>query len=286
MTSLASARTSSNRALTSVLVFWGGYLATVVSARSLPQLVSPAWSRFGWAAVLTAVMFALSLAMLRRERRTLDDVGIGVGPGTVPRFLAGALIGFATYALNVAVVTALVGGITLAPVSGIDWGSAALTLATLLALSALEELGFRGYPLRTLVPRMGAWPAQVLVAVAFAFTHVVYGWPWDTVVFGVLPSAFLFGAAALASGGLAMPIALHAALNAARWALGESGNTGFFTMAIEQSARARIERIAPVTGIAITLAMAGLLWWWQWRAGDRRGSTSAGSARAQELRSP
>jgi membrane protease YdiL (CAAX protease family) len=147
-------------------------------------------------------------------------------------------------------------------VTSIHWSGVLLTFGTLLALSCMEELGFRGYPLRALVPTLGPWGAQALVAVAFALSHFLYGWSWASVVFGVLPSAFLFGAAALASGGLAMPIGLHMALNVAQWSIGEKESTGFFTQTVDQTARARIEQVAPITGMAVILAMAAVLWWW------------------------
>jgi uncharacterized protein len=245
-----------------VIVFWAAYVA-ILAAASVDLGILPArWSRLGWGIGSSGALFLLTVVMVRREGRTLGDVGVGLGPRSVSRFLLGAVIGFATYALNIAVVATAVGGLSVKPAATIDWSGVALTVGTLLALSCMEELGFRGYPLRTLVPRLGSWTAQSLVAVVFALTHVPYGWSWESIVFGVLPSAFLFSAAALASGGLAMPIGLHMAVNAARWALGEKGSSGFFTMTVDPSASARLERVAPVTGIAITLAMAAMLWWW------------------------
>jgi hypothetical protein len=34
---------------------------------------------------------------------------------------------------------------------------------------------------------------------------------------------------------------------------------------VEESARRRVEGLAPVTGVAITLLTAAALWWWQRR---------------------
>jgi membrane protease YdiL (CAAX protease family) len=255
-------RPTSTRALASVIVFWTAYVAILVGASFDFGILPARWSRLGWGTASSAALFLLTLAMVRREGRTLGDVGIGFGGRSLPLFLLGAVIGFATYALNIAVVATAVGGLHLVPAETIDWSGVALTVGTVLALSCMEELGFRGYPLRTLVPQLGPWTAQALVAVAFALTHLLYDWSLNSIVFGVLPSAFLFSAAALASGGLAMPIGLHMAVNLARWALGEQGSSGFFTMTVDHSARARLERVAPVTGIAITLGMAAMLWWW------------------------
>lgn len=256
------ARPTSGRTLASVIVFWAAYLALLFGSSFASGLLPPPWNRLGWGVVSSAALILLTLAMVRREGRTLGDVGVGIGARSVPRFLVGFVIGLATYALDVAIIAVFVGGLRLVPVTSIDWSGVVLTLGTLLALSCMEELGFRGYPLRTLVPSLGPWAAQALVAVAFALSHILYGWSWASVVMGVLPSAVLFGAAALASGGLAMPIGLHMALNVAQWAIGEKDSAGFFTQTVDQSSRARIEQVAPLTGMAVTLAMAAVLRWW------------------------
>jgi membrane protease YdiL (CAAX protease family) len=254
-------RPTSSRALVSVIAFWAAYLALLFGSSFAAGLLPPRWKQLGWGAVSSAALILLTLAMVRRDGRTLRDVGVGIGARSVPRFLAGFGIGLATYAIDVGVIALFVGGLRLVPVTSIDWGGVALTFATLLALSCMEELGFRGYPLRTLVPSLGQWGAQALVAVAFALSHILYGWSWASVAFGVLPSAVLFGAAALASGGLAMPIGLHMALNVAQWAIGEKESAGLFTQSVDPSTRARIGQVAPMIAVAVTLGMAAVLWW-------------------------
>jgi membrane protease YdiL (CAAX protease family) len=266
VTTRGVARPTPTRAMACVIVFWTVYVAILVGASFDFGILPARWSRLGWGSASSAALFLLTFVMVRREGRTLGDVGIGFGRRSVPLFLVGAVIGFATYALNIAVLATAIGGLHLTTAQTTDWSAVALTVGTVLALASMEELGFRGYPLRTLVPQLGPWAAQALIAVAFALTHLLYNWSWSSIVFGVLPSAFLFSAAALASGGLAMPIGLHMAVNLARWALGEQRSSGFFTMTVDPPASARLERIAPVTGIAITLGMATMLWWWDRRS--------------------
>jgi hypothetical protein len=58
-----------------------------------------------------------------------------------------------------------------------------------------------------------------------------------------------------------MPIGLHLALNVAQWAIGEKESTGVFMQKVDQTTRARVEQMAPMTGMAVTLAMAATLWW-------------------------
>jgi len=43
----------------------------------------------------------------------------------------------------------------------------------LLAAALIEELAFRGFPLRRLADALGAWPATLLLAVAFAAAHLL-----------------------------------------------------------------------------------------------------------------
>jgi uncharacterized protein len=249
------------RVIRRVLLFWTAYSVILVLAAVTNGMIPRPWDRLAWGLVATAVLVPLTIAFARRERDPEQDSGLTVRRGSVARFLVGALIGTATYGLNVAAVSSLTGGLRMerAPV---DPSAVMLTVCMFLALSSMEELGFRGYSLRALVPRIGLWPAQILCAVAFTLTHLAFGWPWQTLVAGVLPSALLFGLTALASGGLAMPIGLHAATNLARWAVGESGTAGLWSMTIDASARERITRIAPVTGIAITLSAALGMWLW------------------------
>ena len=187
--------------------------------------------------------------------------------GTAGRFIAGAGIGFASYGFTVLAVSLAAGPLHFTRSPTPAPGPIGVMACTLLALSAMEELGFRGYPLRTLVRTIGTWRAQGIVAVAFGLSHVAFGWSVQTILLGVVPSALLFGAAALAFRGLAAPIGLHAALNVARWAAGETEAPGFWTLTIDEATSGRVARMAPAIGVAVTLLCALALWRWKARAG-------------------
>jgi hypothetical protein len=254
-------------AIARVVAFWIAYVAILIAA-SIPKsagMVRASSGQLQWGLTSSAALLALTLLILKQERRSPRDIGLDLTRSSVPRSLLGMLVGVATYGLNIVAVAGLVGGLRVVAVPTLDGRVIALGLCTTFVLASMEELGFRGYPLRTLVSRIGFWPAQVIVAVAFACTHIAYGWSWNTVLFGVLPNAFLFGMAALASGGLAMPIGLHMGVNAARHAFGETGAGWFWNITAEDSAGARIARVAPVTGIAITILVTLVLWRWQRR---------------------
>jgi uncharacterized protein len=108
----------------------------------------------------------------------------------------------------------------------------------------------------------------VVTAIAFATFHLLFGWPLETVLVGVLPSGILFGTAAVVSGGLALPIGLHAAVNITMWAVGEKGAPGFVVLSIDPVQAAAAARFSPAIGAAVPLLVGAALWRWYPRADD------------------
>jgi uncharacterized protein len=227
-------------------------------------MVPARWSALVWGAISSIAIFALTLLFLKRENRALSDVGLKAQAASGGRFIAGAVIGLCTYSLIIACTWAIAGPMRVTRTPAPDATVIVLMLGSYLALAVMEELGFRGYPLRTLVRALGPWRAQGVVAAAFCLSHVAFGWPWQAVALGVLPSAILFGVAALAARDLAMAIGLHAAINVARWSVGQTGTPGLWTIAIDGAAAA----LAPAIGFIVTVAIAGALWLWHLRYGS------------------
>jgi membrane protease YdiL (CAAX protease family) len=246
-----------------------GY-ALILYFASYPRMMVPVeWRQFVWGGISSFAILGLTVILLKRERRTASDIGLQPDLGSIRRFAAGVLIGCAIYAVMILAISLIAGPIRVTPVDSPAASLILLTLATYLALSIMEELGFRGYPLRTLVPVTGRWAAQAVVALAFALSHVLYGWSWDTALLGVLPNAILFGVVALVSGGLAMPIGLHAAINVARWAAGETSSPGFWQMGIDTPDSTATSLRAALTGAAVTLLASLVIWSWSTRRGSR-----------------
>jgi uncharacterized protein len=247
------------RTLGRVVVFWGGYLAILLGMAMVKAKAPPQWGQLVWGLTSSVALLPLTLVFLRRDGRRFRDVGLNVGAMTVPRFAAGCLIGLAVYGSNV-LIAAAVGPVHVTRAGAADPGALALVVGTIMALACMEELGFRGYALRTLVPSVGLWPAQAVVAGAFGLCHLAFGWSWANVLLGVVPAALVFGMAAVASRGLAMPVGIHAALNFSQWAAGGTG--GLWTITVDEEARARVGAVAPFTGVAVTLAATAALWRW------------------------
>lgn len=237
-------------------LFWFCYLAILVASAMLKVfLPASAMAReLVWAVTSSVGVLLLTLLFLRWDRRSAADIGLRFERSTVTRFALGAAIGFALYGVHVLVVSAF-GGIRVVG-GGADAKAIVLATATYLALSCMEELGFRGYPLRTLHARFGLWPSQLIVAFAFALSHFAYGWPWLSIVAGVLPGGLLFGMAAIASRGLALPIALHAAWNIATWSAGEKGSPSLWQIVREPGANG----VATVSFVSLFLLAAFAFW--------------------------
>lgn len=241
---------------TRILGFWVGYFAILILTGVAKGMLPPRWGPLAWGALSTALLLVLTLVLLKRERRAPADVGLGIHWGSGGRLGVGIALGLVLYAAILLGDRLLAGPITLTRDPGATFGGVVLTVATYLALAAMEELGFRGYPLRSLVPAMGLWPAQLVVAAAFGLSHLAYGWSWSAILLGVLPSGLLFGFAATRSGGLALPIGIHAGVNLAAWAVGAKEGPGLWTISVEDAVQSRLDLVAPAMGVGLTLLLA------------------------------
>lgn len=245
-----------------VALFLGAYLLVLLAASVPKGMAPPRYADLVWGAVASFALLALTRAVLSREQRSLREVGLAPDARTIGRLLGGAAIGLVVYGATMVLISLTLGPIQL---SAPHWPTAAtwvVNLVSYLALSSMEELGFRGYALHTLARAIGVWPAQLGIALAFGASHLLFGWAWPTIMLGVIPSALLFGVVALRSGGLAMPIGLHAALNLAQWMVGEKDTAGIWTLAVEPTYTARLTTYAPFVGMGVTLLAAILIARW------------------------
>lgn len=235
-------------------LFWVGYIAILMALGALKGMSPPAWRDLAYGISSSAALLAFTAWFVRRERGRLRSAGAALDRGSWLRLAVGMAFGFGLYALIFVLVSLTAGPISLAPApDGASFGRIALVVVSFIALSAMEELGFRGYSLRTLSTALGGESAQIIVAVAFGCSHLLYGWSWQAVLVGVIPSGLLFGAAAAASGGLAFPIGLHAALNLASWSLGMKEAPAIWTVMMPEGSAGRVSGVATWLGLAVTL---------------------------------
>lgn len=162
--------------------------------------------------VVVLVLMALARGLLRREGRSLADLGL-----TVSRSAFGHL------ALGLAGGCLLFGAGTLLLVLclPIEWRlnapllPAAMAGALLLHLvtNACEELGWRGYALYGLLRSVGHWPAQLTVALVAAGFHVLCGWSWQVALVSTTAGSLLFGLVFVRWRSVPAAVGVHAAWN-------------------------------------------------------------------------
>ena len=249
------------RAFGRVLLFLIATEAVLISVVPLAPREPALMHHVSIGAMASLGAFLLTLWFVRWEGLRLGDVGARPDRKSPLRLAVGFLIGLFLVALHTAIVWGA-GHVRWVPSSGVSVLDAALTLAAFVLLSAREELAFHGYPLRRLSTLSGFWTAQFLVVLVFALEHRAGGSSWGQAFFGAGVGCLLFGMAAMATRGLAVPIGLHAAWNFGDWIRGGKGFGGYWTAVVENG----FEDQAMFRGMASYVLVMGFatLAFWQW----------------------
>lgn len=218
----------------------------------------------GWNLVATGTVsslgaFALTFVFLRRDRLRLEDAGAAPRSKGTLHIVAGFVAGLALVALQT-ILLAIFYGVRFERVQTAHFGAILLALSGYLALACREELAFHGYALRRLEQAFGLWGAQLIVAFVFAIEHVIGGVSLVHSIFGAAVGSLLFGMAALATRGLAVPIGMHAAWNFGQWMLGEKDVPGLWHT-VAQTGQDRASSVCYVV-VMITAMLA----FWRWYA--------------------
>lgn len=242
------------KSLLHALAFFLTAAAALVAA-SIASRQFPGWpEEIVIGAVGAFLTLALTAAFLRWDRKSFSDVGLAWDRRTHTRLLIGLAIGFALVAVHVAIV-ANTGEVTWTRNNGIDATEPVVAALGYVLLALREEIAFRGYPLRTLLPTFGAAGAQLMVMAVFVAEHRLGGATWSNAIVGSGLGALVFGMAALATRGIALPLGLHAAWNFGDWMRGGKGGHGLWTMHIEKAHSAHVDELAMMAYAAIMLPM-------------------------------
>jgi membrane protease YdiL (CAAX protease family) len=249
------------RVLGRVVLFMFGCAFVLAAAVPFIPKLPGLWSELCLGGITSLAAFGLTVLFVRWDGVRLEDIGAAPGRQIPLRFLSGLFMGMLLVAIW-ALLSATAGYVRWVRGSDVEISAAVTALFAYIALSCREELGFRGYPLRRLERPLGMWGAQLFVAFVFVVEHRIGGSPWTQAVFGAGIGSLLFGMAAIATRGLAIPIGLHAAWNFGQWTLGLKGQTGLWKGVVEQG----LEERAEVVGMSMYVAVMGLatLAFWLW----------------------
>jgi len=243
-----------------VAIFWVGFAVLLGLTAPVSSAFPGPWQGAFLGTLVSGGTVLLTLVILRKTHWNLKDIGLAFRRDSVSRFLLGMGGGLVLIVLHFAILWLLGGEVSLERVPEVRLTALAVAVCSFIPLAAMEELGFRGYPLRRLEASYGLWVAQTVVALAFAVYHVVGGFPWVTALLGTGMGSLLFGMAAIATRGLAVPIGLHAAWNIGGWSLGEKQFPGLWKIVIEESSRSSAE-MAGMIGYFGVLGLATLGFW-------------------------
>lgn len=253
------------RTMLRVLLFWVACMGVLVIAGVLVPAGGGALALLCTGAIAMAATLVLTAAFLRWDRRPAEAIGIVPDRGTPRRFALGLLAGLTLVGVHTACLS-MHGGVRWVAVSSPPPVMA--TMATVLGYLLLawrEELAFRAYPLRVLDRAAGPAVAQIVVMLLFVVEHRLGGNTWSNALLGAGAGALVFGAAALATRGLALALGLHAGWNLADWARGGKGAGGFWVAEVMPGHAQDVARFA----LAIYLALMGMTWllleWWRRR---------------------
>ena len=268
-------------ALLRAALFWAGYLAFVMASSFALAMLGVGLGRghasagqwcFGFLMTAFAVLWTRFCLRLEGTRQAAASPGI---LSFTMRVCVGLGIGLAIMGCCYLSLPLLVRGLSYAWAGSRSGYAIPASISLFLLLSAAEELGFRGYPMRRLLEAFGVWPTQLIVAVMFCIYHIAIGWDWRNAIAGTVLASFLFGMAALVSPrNLALAIGVHAGVNIATWSIGGQGEAGIWKMVLDPT----LADQAQATGrVAYALfMMLGIFGLWRWgRRKGNRGQTFA-----------
>jgi hypothetical protein len=225
------------------------------------------WSALIVGLIASVCTFALTVLFLRWNKLKLADAGAAPSAGSGFRFVAGLCAGLVLVVMHLCLLLST-GHVTLQRTHDIDLTSTGLALLTYLALSCREELAFHGYALRRLEQPFGLWIAQFIIAIVFGLEHVLGGVSWIHAFSGAAIGSLLFGMAALATRGLAVPIGMHAAWNFGQWVLGGKESPGLWKQVAKPGFASGVELNVSLSYIVVFL-FATLAFWVLYRKAKR-----------------
>jgi hypothetical protein len=195
------------------ILFWLVFTAMLYFSSSfLLHLFTGKTEQFVLGVIGSIVAFLVIWGFLKIDKSTYEEIGLVWEKGTVFRFFKGILIGTVIFLITLLLLKNFTELQFQKNPGGID-STTMIGYGIFFPLALMEELAFRSYPFVKLNKRYGIWIAQLIVAIAFALYHIVIGWSVYSAFSGPFVWAFVFGIAAIWSGGIAMPLGIHMAVN-------------------------------------------------------------------------
>ena len=170
-------------------------------------------SKYGFGGILvTAIALLLTYGFVKKDGKTLRDIGFSFSKNTPINFLKGLMIGCLVAITMFAIILTL-SELQISFNEDANIPSVLIWLLAFFPLAYMEEVIFRGYAFTKLIELGGIWPAQILMALLFTWYHDFTGATFWVQLLGPGVWVLIYGVALIWSKGIALPTGLHMGLN-------------------------------------------------------------------------
>jgi membrane protease YdiL (CAAX protease family) len=248
------------------------FIMLLMVAGSIRSMFPPAFSILLYGILGTGAGFLTIWIAIRIDKQPFAALGLIWEKLTLLRFIIGLLIGSAIFAVIISCLLIFT-NLTLSYQPAAYGLQFAIVYLAVLPLALMEEIGFRTYPQIKLGQTFGIWTSQFVVAFAFGAYHILNGWSAYIAFTGPFIWAFVFGLAALKSGGIAIPTGIHFALNVLQNVVGlKTGKGTIFKLDyLPGTTKALIEKTEHVgTFLQIGILIGALLLTYFYAKKDKR----------------
>lgn len=239
------------------LLYWVLFMLSLLIVGGLISPIFPElWERFIYGIFGTIAAIGITWLFVKGEGKSFREYNLVWKRNTLFNFSKGLVVGVILLLFIIGLLV-LFSNIELVS-STQTWNIGNLFwILAIIPLALMEEIAFRSYTFLELNHRYGFRLTQWLVAIAFAFYHIVQGWNISTAFFGPAIWAFVFGLGAIYSRGIALPTGIHVALNIGQQVFGMQGENSNAVWVLKHpegttaEAIARTDQIGLITQIMV-----------------------------------
>ncbi len=205
----------------SALMVPTAFTIIILTLAAFPLGLSSQYSRMVFSPIGVSIALGILYLVIKMENASFHDYQLVIDKGTFKKFFIGLLCALILGG-GMIISHALFSDLQFTS-NFVNLNSFLLLSLVLIPLALMEELIFRSFLLKKLHKTYNIWIAQIIIALLFAFYHVVgaQGQSLSSALIGPGIWSFIFVALALCSNGISMPTGFHYGLNLILAAIGD-----------------------------------------------------------------
>lgn len=212
-------RATTAKSIFKAILFCVVFIGLFVFLSFSKGFVADKFERIAHGMIGTCAAIFTTFIFVKFDKINFADIGLKFERISVKRFLLGVLAGIALMGiLSMSVIT--YSNFKIEHNSNSNFLSFLFYTLPLIPLAFMEEIAFRGYPLRKLKEQTGVRYAIIITSLLFGIYHIANGWTIQNSFLGAGVWGIIYGIAAVYSNGIAMPTGLHYAANLTTAAFG------------------------------------------------------------------